>query len=102
LLKLPTELDAKVVSAEKENDTRGRLVVEIENTGDRPAVMTNIHVAGRLRYVADDAFFWLEPGERREIKLRLRLLPGESPTDLEIFARAWNCDPGFRTTARLE
>ena len=94
LLKLPTKMDAKVVSADRESDTRGGLVVEIENTGDRPAVMTNIHVAGRLRYVADDAFFWLEPGERREVKLRLRLLPGESPTDLEVFARAWNCDPG--------
>jgi len=97
MLKFPTELDAKVVSAEKESETRGRLVVEVENTGDRPAVMTNIHVAGRLRYVADDAFFWLEPGERREIKLRLRLLPGQSPTDLEIFARAWNCDPGCKS-----
>ena len=101
LLKLPTELDAQVVSVEKESDARGRLVVEVENTGDRPAVMTNVHVAGRLRYVADDAFFWLEPGERREVKVRLRLLPGESPADLEIFARAWNCDPGGKTTAAL-
>lgn len=102
LLELPTKLDARVVSAKKESDTRGRLVVEIANTGDRPAVMTSVHVAGRLRYVADDAFFWLEPGERREIKLRLRLLPGESPSQLEIFARAWNCDPGCRMTAALE
>jgi len=43
--------------------------------------------------------FSLEPDERRQLKLRLRLLPGESPTDLEIFARAWNCDPGSKTTA---
>jgi beta-mannosidase len=99
LLKVPAKLAAKVISAEKESQTRGRLVVGVENIGDRPAVMTNIHVAGRLRYVADDAFFWLEPGEQREVQLRLRLLPGESPTDLEIFARAWNCDPGCRTTA---
>jgi beta-mannosidase len=102
LLKFPTELDAKVVSAEKESDTRGRLVVEIENTGDRPAVMTNVHVAGCLRYVADDAFFWLEPGERREVKLRLRLLPRESPTEIWVSARAWNCDPGCKATVLIE
>ena len=101
LLKLPTKLQAKVVSAKKESDTRGSLVVAVENTGERPAAMTNIHVVGRLRYVADDAFFWLEPGERREVKLRLRLLPGESPTELEVFARAWNCDPGFKMTTAL-
>ncbi len=91
LQKLPTKLGARVVAVEKESDTRGRLVVEVANTGDRPAVMTNVHVAGRLRYVADDAFFWLEPGERRTVKLRLRLLPGESPTDWQVSARAWNC-----------
>lgn len=102
LLKWPTELAAEILVAEQESDTRGRLVVAVENTGGRPAVMTNIHVAGRLRYVADDAFFWLEPGERREIELRLRLLPGESPKDLEVSARAWNCDPGCKLTASLK
>jgi hypothetical protein len=101
LSKLPATLDAKIVSAEKESETRGQLVVEVENKGDRPAVMTNVHVAGRVRYVADDAFFWLEPGEKRTVKLRLRLLPGQSPTNLEVFARAWNCDPGRKMTAAV-
>ncbi len=64
--------------------------------------MTNIHLAGRLRYVADEAFFWLNPGEQRRITLRLSLIPGQSPTDLAVFARAWNCDPGRRLTATLE
>ncbi len=102
LLALPGKLEARIVSAEKESDTRAGLVVEVENAGDRPTVMTNVHVAGRLRYVADDAFFWLEPGERRTVKLRLRLLPGESPTELEVFARAWNFHPGCKMTASLK
>ena len=101
LLTLPTKLHVEVLSANQESPTRGSLVVAVENRGELPAVMTNIHVAGRLRYVADDAFFWLDPGERREVKLRLRLLPGESPTELEIFARAWNCDPGCQAKATL-
>ena len=81
LQKLPTTLTAKVVSAERESETRGRLVVEIENSGERPAVMTNVHVAGHLRYVADDSFFWLEPGERRTVELRLRLERASHPAN---------------------
>ena len=101
LLQLPTQLKAKVLSAERESEIRGRLTIEVENTGNLPAVMTNVHVAGPLRYVADDAFFWLEPGERRQVNLRLRLLTGESPSELNISARAWNCEPGCETEVVL-
>ncbi len=91
LLKSPSKLQSRLVSSEKENDTRARMVVEVKNTGDRPAVMTNVQVPGRLRYVADDAFFWLEPGETRTVNLRVRLIPGKSPSKLEAVAEAWNC-----------
>jgi len=91
LLKLPGKLESRVVSCEQESDTRARLVVEVKNVGERPTVMTEVQVPGRVRYVADDAFFWLEPGEARTVKLRVRLLPGESPSKLEASGRAWNC-----------
>lgn len=91
LLKLPGKLESRVVSCEQESDTRARMVVEVKNVGERPSVMTEVQVPGRVRYVADDAFFWLEPGEARTVKLRVRLLPGESPSKLEATSRAWNC-----------
>ncbi len=90
LEKHATELAAKIVSAVKESDTRARLTVEVRNVGRRPAVMTNVHVEGRLRYVADDAYFWLEPGEKRTVRLRLRLADGRVPSELVVAARAWN------------
>ena len=93
LLKSPGKLQSRLVSCEKESDTRAQMVVEVKNTGDRPAVMTNVQVPGRLRYVADDAFFWLEPGEMRMVNLRIRLAPGKSPNELKAVAKAWNC-PG--------
>ncbi len=97
----PTTLDAKVVSVARENAVRAQLVVEVINTGKVPAVMTNVEVAGRLRYVADDAYFWLEPGEKRTVNLRLRLLPGESPSQLDVVAQAFNAEGHCRLTAEL-
>ncbi len=86
----PTTLALKLLDARRQSDTRATLSVEVTNTGVLPAVMTHVHVEGRLRYAADDAFFWLEPGETRRVSLRLRL-NGDSPTDeLSVIARAWN------------
>ncbi len=90
LEKTPTELTARVLSAVQESDTRSWFVVEVKNTGKRPAVMTNIHVAGRIRYAADDAFFWLEPGESRVVRMRVRTAPGTTTPELAVSAQAWN------------
>jgi beta-mannosidase len=90
LEKQPTELTAKLVSAAQESPARASLVVEVRNTGRRPAVMTEVQAAGRVRYVADDALFWLAPGETRKIALRVRTDPGVKLTELSLVARAWN------------
>jgi beta-mannosidase len=90
LEKQPTELSARVLSLTKESDSRSRLVVEVKNTGRQPAVMTNVRVAGPVRHVADDAFFWLEPGEQRRVALRLRLPPELAQSPLSVVAEAWN------------
>jgi beta-mannosidase len=90
LEKYPTTLTCKVVESTREDRGRTRLNVEIRNTGPRPAVMASLDVAGRVRYVADDAGFWLEPGESRSLKLRLRLEPGEEAKSWNVSARAWN------------
>ncbi|MBN2308835.1 MAG: hypothetical protein JXR94_07700 [Candidatus Hydrogenedentes bacterium] len=85
-----TELSAAVVGVERESATRARLDVEVANTGERPAVMTRIHVPGELRYVADDAYFWLEPAERRTVRLRIRIPDGYGEPPLTAIAQAWN------------
>ena len=88
--KTPPTLAARLLSAARETDTRSRLAVEVCNNGEHPAVMTHIHVAGSFPYVADDAYFWLEPGETRTVNLRIRTAAGTKPSELAVSARAWN------------
>jgi len=85
-----TQLSVALLRSERESDRRATLEAEVCNTGARPAVMTRIHVPGNLRYVADDAGFWLEPGERRKVRLRIRIPEGQTETPFTAVARAWN------------
>ena len=102
VMKFPCELRAKVLAARHEGPRRARLKVEVNNVGPRPAVMTNVHVEGPIRYVADDAYFWLEPGETRTLWLRLRLPAGAAVGDVTVVARAWNCAKPPRLTVHLD
>jgi len=90
LEKLPTRLSSRVTSVVKESDRRWRLAVEVKNAGQRPAVMVEVGAAGSVRYVADDAYFWLDPGETRLVNLRLRTPTGTKQSDLVVTAKAWN------------
>jgi hypothetical protein len=90
LERYPTTLTCKVLESSREDRGRARLRVEIRNLGSRPAVMASLHVAGRVRYVADDADFWLEPGQSRTLGLRLRLDAADPATSWTVSARAWN------------
>ena len=52
--------------------------------------MTHVQVAGSVCHVADDAFFWLEPGEARTIALRVRSGNGTPLGKPSLTVRAWN------------
>jgi beta-mannosidase len=90
LLKSPTTLSCKLVSATKENDTRFILVADVKNTGDHPAVMTSVEVPGSVCVVADDAGFWMEPGESRRVHLRVRCAKDTPAAALTVEGCAWN------------
>jgi len=98
----PTTLACRVLAATRDGERRGRLRVEVRNTGTRPAVMAGVHVAGRVRYVADDAYFWLEAGESRVLNLRLRLEPDDKTSAWQVAARAWNVAQEAAATVRPE
>ena len=69
-------------------NTRFRL--EVKNEGPAPAVKTAVDVAGTVRFVADDANFWLEPGEARTVRLRVRMPSPAPASGLRVSASAWN------------
>jgi len=86
----PTSLSLKTNAATAEADGLTRLVAEVRNTGVSPAVMTRIDVPGHVQVAADDAFFWLEPGETRKVMLRVRLSDGKRVLPESAVAWAWN------------
>ena len=90
LEKRPTELAISLVDSSRESPGRARLTVKVHNAGQRPAVMTQIQLDGSVQYVADDAMFWLEPGESRTVKLRVRLATAKPVAELVAKAVAWN------------
>lgn len=102
LEKLPTQLALRVLRAEKEEFGRLRLDVEVQNTGNRPAVMTTVQPTDLTPAVAEDGFFWLDPGQSRRLWIRLRLQPGGPVPDpasrrqgtLALRATAWNAPDG--------
>ena len=67
-----------------------RVTAEVRNAGARPAVKVGVEVPGADRAVADDAYFWLEPGESRTVKLRVQPKPGVEAAGLRASASAWN------------
>lgn len=88
--KTPTRLSCRLVSAERENAGQARLVAEVKNEGLVPAVKTSVEVPGSARFVADDNFFWLEPGESRAVKVRAQAKSGADVSALRVTASAWN------------
>ncbi len=87
---VPTALQVRVVSQEADDPQHARIVAEVRNAGPRPSVMTHVQVAGSVCHVADDAFFWLEPGEARTIALRVRSGNGTPLGKPSLTVRAWN------------
>lgn len=99
LEKHTTQVSLQVLTAKRESPTRGVLVAELTNTGQRPALMAGVELRGSVRYAADDAYFWLEPQESRRVNLRL-CFDRQPPDQLTIVGTAWNADaPSQRTTA---
>jgi beta-mannosidase len=91
--KLPAKLSCRLVSAEQDGEAGARLVAEVKNEGSVPAVKACVEVAGSVRFVADDAYFWLEPGETRTVRLRVQAQPGTPSAHLRLSASAWNARP---------
>lgn len=86
-----TSLSAKVLSKIVTKGGYTELLLEIENKGKIPSFMTKIDVIGSKRlFVADDNFFWMQPGEKREIKMSIKWREGGSANNSRIFIDSWN------------
>jgi beta-mannosidase len=84
----PTKLD---LSARKDGD---RLVARVRNTGDKPAFMTRLDIEGVKRaFYATDNFFWLAPGEERELQMEILWREPARHDQATLVLSAWNAQP---------
>ncbi len=81
----PTKLD---LSARKDGD---RLIARVRNTGDKPAFMTRLDIEGVKRaFYATDNFFWLAPGEERELQVEILWRDPAQRDKASLVVSAWN------------
>jgi beta-mannosidase len=86
-----TRLSASILQRDSKGKDRARYVVRVENTGKTPAFHTALEITGRRHsFFASDNFFWLAPGESREIEMQV--LWRESGGQPGVRVAAWNAD----------
>lgn len=88
--KSPARLTCRVVSAGRGENGWIDVAAEVKNEGTAPAVKTVVEALGKVQWVADDAYFWLERGETRPVRMRIRVPDGVSVSEVKVAARAWN------------
>lgn len=84
-------IKVQLVEQQKISDQRRRLKLKITNEGKIPAFMVNLNIDGIKRaFFATDNYFWMAPGESRELILDVQFR--ESPLGKNIYleAGAWN------------
>lgn len=70
---------------------RSQLKIKIKNIGKVPSFMTNIDIAGAKRaFYATDNYFWMAPGETREITMEVLWRELMSSKKIVLEVGAWN------------
>ena len=91
--KTPTRLQAKLLGEKEVANDRSQLTIRVTNQGSVPSFMTRLDITGTKRaFFASDDYFWLAPGESREIIMDIlwRDPAGKNRGRFEV--RAWNAE----------
>jgi len=87
----PTTLAFTVLGRSDQNSQRSRFQVRVVNTGHKPAFNVQLDVIGARRaFYAGDNFFWLAPGEARDLDLEVLWREPATREKAQVVARAWN------------
>lgn len=89
--KTSTTTKMQVLTHESLSDSRSRIRIRVQNTGKLPACMSKLDVTGTKRALyADDNFFWLAPGETRELTAEILWREPGKRDNAEVMFAAWN------------
>jgi beta-mannosidase len=91
--KTRTKLTAEVVDKKTISADRSKIIVRITNKGKVPAFLTKINIEGIKRaFFASDNYFWLNPGEVKEVIMEILWREEKSDQKIMVVADAWNAD----------
>jgi len=89
--KTQAKLSAEILANKSISTERSQVKIKITNTGKVPAFMTNIDIAGVKRaFYATDNYFWLAPGESREIEVNVLWREERVGKNIVLNVGAWN------------
>ncbi len=86
-----TSLKLRLLTNKRLGERRSEIVVLVQNTGSNPAFLTHVNIVSPERaFYANHDFFWLGPGETRQIRIQV-LWPNAEPSQkAELTVKAWN------------
>ena len=89
----PTALTAALEEHQPTAANRSRLRVRVRNSGEKPAfnVRLDIEAASRVFYATDN-FFWLAPGEQRELQVEVLWRDPATRDQAVLVVGAWNAE----------
>jgi len=94
-----TTLKLELAGRESVSDQEQLVRLKVSNTGKAPSCLTEVSLeSGEYIFYNSDNFFWLEPGESRELQMRLRRRTATYPAGKErsvptLILRSWNARP---------
>jgi beta-mannosidase len=91
-----TSLSLRLLESELLSRDGARLRIRVANTGSAPAVPVRLEIEGVKRaFYATDNFFWLAPGEAREISVEVLWRESDKRGNAVFSVAAWNADAVF-------
>jgi len=89
--KTQAKLNAEILAIKSISTERSQIKVKVTNIGKVPAFMTNIDISGIKRaFYATDNYFWVAPGESREITIEVLWREPTSGKNIVFEIGAWN------------
>lgn len=89
--KSSTSLEVKMQSNQPTKTDQSFITVIVKNTGKLPAFMTRIDIVGTKRvFFASDNYFWLSPGEAREISIHVQWREPANRKLAKLSVSSWN------------
>jgi beta-mannosidase len=92
-----TSLSIDNVSVKSKTNDRLVLNINITNTGKYPSFMTQINLAEDFCFYLSDNYFWLSPGETKQLNMYIRLDSQEDDITATVQLSSWNAKNKHKT-----